>query len=141
MTGRQCDSCGSGLHDTVISFGDGLEDCVLGPAFKFAETAGACLSLGSTMSIGPSNMIVTMPTGPLIVCVRQDTEMDELCRQTGGVRAFGDCDAFMELVMRNLLSGEEYDEWTAALEGKRAGYDAQRPTEGKQRGDIFVMKT
>ena len=61
----------------------------------------ACLSLGSTMSIGPSNMIVTMPRGPLIVCVRQDTEMDPLCAR--GVRAYGDCDDFMALLLRSLL--------------------------------------
>ena len=70
-TGRQCDSCGGPLRDTVVSFGDGLEECVLGPAFEAAENADACLSLGSTMSIGPSNQVVTLQGGPLIVCVRQ----------------------------------------------------------------------
>jgi mono-ADP-ribosyltransferase sirtuin 6 len=141
MTGRACGGCGAGLRDTVISFGDGLEDCVLTPAFDYAEEAGACLSLGSTMSIGPSNMIVTVPKGPLIVCVRQETEMDGLCQRTGGVRAFGDCDAFCELMMQSLLGAEEYAAWVAGLPAKKAEYDAQRPTAGKQRGDIFVMKT
>ncbi|CAE7560161.1 SRT1 [Symbiodinium natans] len=71
-TGRSCEDCGQPLHDTVISFGDGLEECVLRPAFEHAAEADACLSLGSTMSIGPSNQVVLIQKGPLIVCVRQE---------------------------------------------------------------------
>eukprot|EP01062_Namystynia_karyoxenos_P066304 TRINITY_DN60267_c0_g1_i1.p1 TRINITY_DN60267_c0_g1~~TRINITY_DN60267_c0_g1_i1.p1 ORF type:complete len:412 (+),score=92.71 TRINITY_DN60267_c0_g1_i1:72-1307(+) len=139
-TGRKCDSCGGPLRDTVISFGDGLESCVLRPAFEYAQRADCCLSLGSTMSIGPSNQVVTMHSGPLIVCVRQETEMDELCKRSGGVRAFGDCDDFMRHLMRALLGEEEFAKWTASLPDKAAVYDSQRPTRGKKRGDIFVKK-
>ena len=71
-------------------FGDGLEECVLRPAFEAASRADLCLSLGSTMSIGPSNRVVAMHQGPLIACVRQDTEHDSLCERTDppGVRAW-----------------------------------------------------
>jgi hypothetical protein len=31
--------------------------------------------------------------------------------------------------------------WVVSLPAKRATYDMQRPTAGKQRGDIFVMNT
>jgi mono-ADP-ribosyltransferase sirtuin 6 len=140
-TGRSCEACGAALHDTMISFGDGLEDCVLGPAFEKAEAAGCCLSLGSTMSIGPSNAVVQMGSGPLVACVRQDTEMDGHVATSGGVRAYGDTDAFMALLMRSLLGDVACEAWEATLEGRKAGYDRLRPTAGKRRGDIFVMKT
>lgn len=139
-TGRSCDKCGQPLRDTVVSFGDGLEECVLGPAFEAAGQADACLSLGSTMSIGPSNQVVAMQKGPLIACVRQDTEMDRLCAARGGVRAYGDCDAFMRHLMKHLL-GDDFEAWEASLPAKRASYDAKRPSEGKRRGDIFVKKS
>lgn len=138
-TGRDCEECGGPLHDTVISFGDGLEECVLRPAFAHARRADACLSLGSTMSIGPSNQVVLMHQGPLIACVRQDTQMDAACDATGGVRVWGDCDDFMRRVMQAILA-EGFEEWEASLAGKRPGYDALRPAQGKQRGDIFVKK-
>jgi len=138
-TGRDCDKCGKPLKDTVISFGDGLEECVLGPAFKHAQRADACLSLGSTMSIGPSNQVVAIQSGPLIACVRQDTEMDALCQKTNGVRAYGNCDEFMRYLMQALLE-DTFDEWEASLVDKRKDYDAKRPTQGKKRGDIFVKK-
>lgn len=139
-TGRKCEACGKPMRDTVISFGDGLEDCVLRPAFEHASQADACLSLGSTMSIGPSNQVVMMHRGPLIACVRQDTEMDGLCAKTNGVRAYGDCDDFMRRVMQALLGKESFLEWEASLPAKQATYDQQRPKAGKQRGDIFVKK-
>lgn len=139
-TGRSCDDCGGPLHDTVISFGDGLEECVLRPAFEHAAEADACLSLGSTMSIGPSNQVVAIQKGPLIVCVRQDTEMDMLCQASGGVRVHGDCDEFMHHVMLALLGEEQFKDWEASLSEKRALYNSQRPSVGKQRGDIFVKK-
>lgn len=138
-TGRKCDECRKPLRDTVISFGDGLEECVLGPAFEAAGQADACLSLGSTMSIGPSNQVVVMQNGPLIACVRQDTEMDRLCKSRAGVRAYGNCDDFMRHLMRHLL-GDDFDAWEESLTDKRASYDARRPSEGKRRGDIFVRK-
>ncbi|CAE7426749.1 Sirt6 [Symbiodinium pilosum] len=138
-TGRSCDKCGGPLHDTVISFGDGLEEGLLRPAFEHATVADACLSLGSTMSIGPSNQVVAIQKGPLIACVRQDTDMDRLCQSSGGVRVYGDCDEFMYHVMADLL-GEAFDDWQASLSQKSAIYDSQRPTIGKRRGDIFVKK-
>merc|ERR1719375_265932 len=131
-TGRRCDECGGPLRDTVISFGDGLEDCVLRPAFEHAARADACLSLGSTMSIGPSNQVVMMPRGPLIACVRQDTEMDGLCKRSGGVRAYGDCDNFMRHLMVAMLE-DKFAEWEESLAAKQQTYDAKRPTQGKQR--------
>lgn len=139
-TGRSCEKCGGALRDTVVSFGDGLEERVLSPAFEAAEAADACLSLGSTMSIGPSNQVVIIQKGPLIVCVRQDTEMDRLCKRTGGVRAYGDCDVFMRHLMRALLGDADCDAWEDSLSKKAEAYDSKRPTSGKKRGDIFVKK-
>ena len=140
-TGRACDKCGGPLRDTVISFGDSLESCVLDPAFEAAERADACLSLGSTMAIGPSNQVVRMHPGPLITCVRQDTEMDSHTTLSGGVRAYGNCDDFMRELMREFL-GEAALEWEASLAARSALYDLQRPPCGscKRRGDIFVKK-
>eukprot|EP00434_Breviolum_minutum_P030284 symbB.v1.2.026788.t2/scaffold2527.1/size76866/2 len=104
-----------------------------------AAEADACLSLGSTMSIGPSNQVVLIQKGPLLVCVRQDTEMDQRCVATGGVRAYGDCDAFMYHLMVEML-GKGFSEWQASLTQKKYSYDALRPAAGKKRGDIFVKK-
>lgn len=140
MTGRSCDDCGKPLRDTIVSFGDGLERCVLEPAFEYAASADACLSLGSTMSIGPSNQVVMMHKGPLIACVRQDTEMDGLCKRTGGVRAYGDCDDFMRLVMMEFYGDEDFAAWERSLVQKGKLYAQLRPNAGKQRGDVFVKK-
>lgn len=140
MTGRNCDDCGNALRDTIISFGDGLERCVLDPAFEFAQSADACLSLGSTMSIGPSNQIAIMHQGPLIACVRQDTEMDSYVKRSGGVRVYGDCDDFMRLLMREYYGEEAVRTWEQSLSSKIELYNKLRPSPGKQRGDVFVKK-
>lgn len=105
-----------------------------------ARRADCCLSLGSTMSIGPSNR-ACLVNGPLVVCVRQDTEFDRRAA-VNGVRAYGDCDAFMREVMRELLGEAPFGAWVASLVAKRAAYDARRPPRGscKRRGDIFVKK-
>ncbi|CAE7942353.1 SRT1 [Symbiodinium necroappetens] len=218
-TGRSCDDCGGPLHDTVISFGDGLEECVLRPAFEYLcamvslfpvtrerwQAPAACLlrmsmkisimvgmafvrvvmllmmGLGSTMSIGPSNQadgsrreprdghnetaqVVAIQKGPLIVCVRQDTEMDTLCQASGDLdnRKPDQCAQparFMHHVMLALLGEEQFKDWEvpllrghftlqvsptqqlkakASLSEKRALYNSQRPSVGKQRGDIFA---
>jgi len=92
------------------------------------------------MSIGPSNQVVYIHQGPLIVCVRQDTEMDEICEETNGVRAYGDCDDFMRYLMVEMLGADGCGKWEASLLVKREAYDEKRPVKGKKRGDIFVKK-
>ncbi|CAE7832989.1 Sirt6 [Symbiodinium sp. CCMP2592] len=64
--------------------------------------------------------------------------MDTLCKASGGVRVHGDCDEFMHHVMLALLGEEQFKDWEASLSEKHARYASQRPTVGKQRGDIFA---
>jgi mono-ADP-ribosyltransferase sirtuin 6 len=61
-TGRVCEKagCGGKLHDTIISFGDSLRDCVVEAAASAASEATVVLSLGSTMSVSPANQLVTL---------------------------------------------------------------------------------
>ena len=47
-------------------------------------------------------------------------------KEPQGSRVFGDCDALMRAVMRNILPEDELEEWEGAREDRMLDYDKQR---------------
>ena len=114
-TGRRCTDrkCRGYLKDTIINFGDLLDDEIISRAETEAKKNDFCLSLGSTMQVYPACDLVGAGQTPvrLAVCNRQETQFDSVCYQRGeeerlGVRVFGDCDVFMKEVMKQLIPSE-----------------------------------
>lgn len=130
-TGRRCQKvgCKGFLKDSIINFGDDLEEKVLTDAEKHAQLSDLCLSLGTTMRVTPACELVEMGKQPLrlVIVNRQTTHLDGLCcKEQLGARVFGDCDQVMREVMRNLLSKEERVAWEDARPQRMKHYDKLR---------------
>lgn len=146
-TGRRCEreGCGGFLKDSIINFGDDLEEKVLSRAEHHAKSADLCLSLGTTMQVTPACNLVEMGRKPLrlVIVNRQRTGFDKLCYQTEpggqgggrggggggeglGVRVNGDCDGVMREVMRRVMGEEELDAWEAGRKERLKEYDSKR---------------
>ena len=140
-TGRRCEQedCGGFLKDSIINFGDDLEEEVLSRAEHHARSADLCLSLGTTMQVTPACNLVEMGRKPLrlVIVNRQRTGFDQLCYQTEpgrgrgggeglGVRVFGDCDSVMREVIQRVMGEEELDEWEAGRKKRLEEYDCKR---------------
>ncbi|XP_046327933.2 NAD-dependent protein deacetylase Sirt6-like [Haliotis rufescens] len=127
-TGRRCEKkgCKGHLKDSIINFGDLLEEDILDRAKHHAECSDLMLCLGSTLMVTPANSLVEMTKEPhrLAICNRQKTHMDR--KLGGGVRVFGDCDVFMKEVMRGVLEVEELTTWEEARQKRMKHYDSQR---------------
>ncbi|XP_062614240.1 NAD-dependent protein deacylase sirtuin-6-like [Saccostrea cucullata] len=136
-TGGVCsdESCGGYLMNTIINFGDYLEEDVLENAMLNAKRADLVIALGSTLQVSPANSLVEMGQKPtrLVICNRQKTlydsvccEMDEDGTSTLGSRVFGDCDKLMSEVMKHVLPKEELQDWEARREERLVSYDMKR---------------
>ncbi|KAJ8319046.1 hypothetical protein KUTeg_004137 [Tegillarca granosa] len=127
-TGRVCDDkqCGGYLMNTIINFGDYLEDDVLGKAKENAEKADLVIALGTTLQVSPANSLVEMGKQPvrLVICNRQVTPYDNDCQH--GSRVYGDCDKLMRALMNAVLTKEELQAWEAKKDERMAQYDLQR---------------
>ncbi|KAK3600867.1 hypothetical protein CHS0354_019215 [Potamilus streckersoni] len=136
-TGRMCEKkeCNGYLMNTIINFGDYLEDEVLSGATQNAKKADLVLCLGTTLQVTPASDLVQMGKKPikLILCNRQSTPYDALCYEKekgqlapNGVRIFGDCDRLMKEVMLNMLGIENLVEWEQGREERMKQYDERR---------------
>ncbi len=136
-TGRRCtqQGCKGFLKDSIINFGDDLEETILTTATEHAQQADLCLSLGTTMQVTPACDLVEMGQHPLrlVIVNRQKTGFDELCyskQKRGGeclgARVFGDCDHVMREVMARLLDPRERESWEGQREERMKSYDRQR---------------
>lgn len=58
--------------NTIINFGDYLEEDVLGSAKRHAKRADLVLALGTTLQVSPANSLVEMGQKPtrLVICNR-----------------------------------------------------------------------
>jgi mono-ADP-ribosyltransferase sirtuin 6 len=131
-TGRRCEvkGCNGFLKDSIINFGDDLEEGILRGAEEQAKQADLMLSLGTTMRVTPACDLVVMGREPLrlVIVNRQHTGFDDECARKGedgevlGVRLFGDCDVVMKEVMELLLTPQEIEEWEGLREGKKEDY-------------------
>ena len=141
-TGKRCEQtgCKGFLKDSIINFGDDLEEEVLSRAELHSKSADLCLSLGTTMQVTPACNLVEMGRKPLrlVIINRQKTAFDELCfqREVGrdsrdggkvlGVRVFGDCDSVMREVMRGVMGEEEVEVWEGQRQERMTVYDSNR---------------
>lgn len=136
-TGRRCEQpgCGGYLKDSIINFGDDLEEAILCRAEEHAGIADVMLSLGSTMQVTPACDLVVRNRKAvrLVIVNRQETSFDELCYQRDGMkgsprgsRVFGDCDALMRELMGCLLSPRELREWEEGREERMKHYSTLR---------------
>ncbi|XP_076441442.1 uncharacterized protein LOC143280612 [Babylonia areolata] len=126
-TGRRCEEngCGGHLEDTIINFGDNLEDTGLDRALTESGKSDIILCLGTTLMVTPACDIVDEAKGvkPLI-CNRQKTEKDHLAR----VRVFGDCDIFMAQVLTHLLDNKNQQQWEEKKGERMDKYNTKRQT-------------
>ena len=136
-TGRRCEQpgCSGYLKDSIINFGDDLEERILSKAEEHASKADVMLSLGSTMQVTPACDLVmrNKKVVRLVIVNRQETNFDELCYQQDSVsggprgsRVFGDCDALMRELMGCLLTPGQLKEWEEATEERMRQYDTLR---------------
>ncbi|KAL3877299.1 hypothetical protein ACJMK2_035029 [Sinanodonta woodiana] len=139
-TGGICEKqdCEGYLMNTIINFGDFLEDSVLSDAKAEASKADLVFCLGSTLQVTPANMLIEMGQKPtrLIICNRQVTPYDFVCCQKeegatdpNGCRVFGDCDDLMREVMLNILGPEGVLEWEELRPERMKLYDQMRVDE------------
>mmetsp|Transcript_2738 Transcript_2738/g.7660 ORF Transcript_2738/g.7660 Transcript_2738/m.7660 type:complete len:449 (+) Transcript_2738:1-1347(+) len=105
FTGRRCSvhGCQGKLKDTIVNFGDPLHNQVLGGLSKATGNflaADICLAMGSSLSVSPANMLVTLPHF-LVVVNLQSTDQDN----DAHVRVWGESDQFMECLSREMRNG------------------------------------
>lgn len=125
MTGRLCDLCAAPLRDTIVNFGDEVDEDTWERAVKAAEAADVTLVLGSSLQVNPAAELAQVrgKGKKLVICNRQSTSLDDKAH----VRIFGDCDQLMAHVMELVLGGpEKFKEWLAHLDKKAPAYDASR---------------
>lgn len=138
-TGRRCEQagCGGFLKDSIINFGDNLEEDVLVTAESHARKADLCLCLGTTLQVTPACKLVEMCQKPLrlVIVNRQTTPLDHLALQplpppedrfTVGVRVLGDVDHVMQAVMKSLMTGYKRHAWEFDMKERMKEYDCLR---------------
>jgi len=134
-TGRKCEqtNCKGFLKDTIINFGDNLEEQIFSNAEEHAAKSDLCLCLGTTLRVTPACELVESGQEPLrlVICNRQKTGLDDICYSSDkgeqlGVRVFGDCDVLMEKVMKEVLPLSELCKWKGERDRRLMQYDAFR---------------
>lgn len=134
-TGRRCTQprCNGYLKDSIINFGDDLEEEILTSAESHASQADLILSLGTTMQVTPACNLILMAKSPqrIIIVNRQQTGFDSLCFKTDGclqlgVRVFGDCDGLMREVMLHLMENKEWKKWESERDKRLFEYSTFR---------------
>ncbi|KAL8993191.1 MAG: hypothetical protein Q9169_006535 [Polycauliona sp. 2 TL-2023] len=79
---QKCARCGGLLYDSIINFGEFLDDQPLKRARDHAKKADLCLVLGSSLTVPPANGIPEIVGqkrgGKLVICNLQDTPIDHL---------------------------------------------------------------
>jgi len=103
-TDRKCtkSGCGGVLYDTIINFGENLNDYAWDPAEENADKSDCCLVLGSSLSVTPAAdlpaSVGKKKNGKFCIVNLQKTDMDHLC----DVRIFAKCDDVMIKLVHKL---------------------------------------
>lgn len=103
LTGRKCDdpACKGDLADTIINFGENLDDRILTAAFDNAARSDICLAMGSSLRVTPAADIpleTKRRGGKLVIVNIQRTPLDSRADMT--INAF--CDTVMQMLMEKL---------------------------------------
>ena len=102
-TGRICDTpgCGGELKDTIINFGENLNDNIQELGFHNCRIADLCIVMGTSLRVTPAAdmpMETCANKGNLVICNLQKTPLDNyatLC-------IYAKCDDIMNLLMKKL---------------------------------------
>ena len=102
-TGRKCEStgCNGFLKDTIINFGENLNDAILELGQQNCASADLCLSMGTSLRVSPANTFpqqCAMNGGRLVIINLQSTPLDHLATLVIHAK----CDDVMEMLMRKL---------------------------------------
>lgn len=102
-TGRKCDNpeCKGDLKDTIINFGENLDDHILETSFHNGEIADVCLAMGSSLRVTPAANIPESTArngGKLVIVNLQKTPLDGVAALC--IHAF--CDTVMNMLMEKL---------------------------------------
>ena len=137
-TGRRCEqaNCKGYLKDSIINFGDNLEEEILTNAEIHARKADLCLSLGTTMQVTPACELVKMGQQPLrlVIVNRQKTDLDDLAcnhlpppnKDQPGARVYGDTDRLMRALMKELMPEPELLAWESERDERMKKYNCMR---------------
>ena len=84
MTGRICDSpgCGGELKDTIINFGEGLDQTIMQKGFAVSMVADLHVCMGSSMRVSPANqmpLMSKMAGGKIVMINLQKTPINDHC--------------------------------------------------------------
>lgn len=76
--GRKCHLCGGDLIDSIINFGESLNEKVINQGFRQGERADLCLVLGSSCTVSPACEIpdIVSRNGKLVIVNLQSTPLD-----------------------------------------------------------------
>lgn len=102
-TGRLCEdsSCKGKLIDSIINFGENLDDTILENGFTNSERSDLCLAMGSSLTVTPA---ASMPKstskrgGKLVIVNLQKTPLDKYAALK--IHAF--CDTVIQMLMEKL---------------------------------------
>jgi NAD-dependent SIR2 family protein deacetylase len=103
LTGRKCDdpACRGELADTIINFGENLDDRIINAAFENAARSDLCLAMGSSLRVTPAADVpkeTKRRGGKLVIVNIQKTPLDH--RADMVINAF--CDTVMQMLLNKL---------------------------------------
>lgn len=102
LTGRRCDNsgCNGKLKDSIINFGENLDETIIETAFRNGAEADLCLAMGSSLRVTPAADIPkdVGKHGRLVIVNLQKTPLDK--RAALVIHAF--CDTVMQMLMEKL---------------------------------------
>eukprot|EP01125_Pyxidicula_operculata_P017218 TRINITY_DN6022_c0_g1_i1.p1 TRINITY_DN6022_c0_g1~~TRINITY_DN6022_c0_g1_i1.p1 ORF type:complete len:442 (-),score=79.71 TRINITY_DN6022_c0_g1_i1:106-1248(-) len=110
-TGRKCsvEGCEGDLSDTIINFGEYLDQSIYQKAKDNTEKSDLMIVLGSSCTVSPARemplSVATKYKKKLVICNKQYTPLDKYSH----MRVGSSCDDFMRIVMTEL--GIEVPEW------------------------------
>ena len=89
------------MHDTIINFGENLNENILELGFQNCQAADLCLVMGTSLRVTPAADMPKMTAlkgGNLVICNLQKTPLDNLAT----LCIYEKCDVIMELLMKKL---------------------------------------
>ena len=102
QTGRDCETCGAPLLDSIVHFGESLPDDQYNQAEAAARDANLAIVLGTSMKVSPAcnlpELSYRLGKGHLVICNLQRTPYDKYA----SVRLFCKTDEFMERLAAEL---------------------------------------
>jgi NAD-dependent SIR2 family protein deacetylase len=101
-TGRLCEDerCKGKLIDSIINFGENLENRILDNGFANSAISDLCLAMGSSLTVTPAAdmPLATSKTGKLVIVNLQKTPLDS----RAAIKINAMCDTVIQMLMAKL---------------------------------------